>query len=79
MVKVCHNLCERFKKEKIQRPMYEFQRRCTVCEVVLDIEKVICPCCSAITRGRPHKKQKINKETIRTDRDENRSICSKML
>ena len=79
MVKVCHGICDKFRLQKIKKPMYDHQRRCTICEVVFDINTIVCPCCSAITRGRPHKKQKINKETIRTDSDENRSICSKML
>jgi hypothetical protein len=79
VVKVCHGICDKFRLQKIKKPMYDHQRRCTICEVVFDINTIVCPCCSAITRGRPHKKKKVNIETIRRDIHENGPIYSRIL
>ena len=79
MVKVCHGICDKFRLQKIKKPMYDHQRRCTICEVVFDINTIVCPCCSAITRSRPHKKKKINIQELANTDDAIIRIYSEML
>lgn len=67
MVRVCHNLCYKQKVEFIRRPIYLYNRRCSVCDVYYSKEIMICGCCKCKTRGRPHnsknKQKYINNET----------------
>ena len=53
-MKVCHGICDRFKVTQIQKPVYDFQRRCTKCECYVPIDMINCECCKIGTRSKPH-------------------------
>ncbi len=74
-MKVCHGKCEQLKVKRVSRRTYDFNRRCSICEVYYDRSVIICPCCTAITRGKRRWKKRINTEKkVNTMCEDSRSI-----
>ena len=74
MVRICHNICDREKITKISRPIYLYNRRCSICDCYYPKSVMICNCCKCKTRGRPHnsknKQKYINNDHTITKHEE---------
>ena len=71
-MRLCHGLCERLKVKSVVKPLYQYQNRCSKCEVYYPKTLRICPCCKCLLRTKPHhRKDLITSERMVNSATEN--------